>query len=541
MPKLSRFLLAGQIAAAATIALGSSAIAAPAEMGLPLNPDAGSDTQVAAARGEYKPGDAQFDTLRALQARLGCQTNTLGETPVSRADFVNSLSACLNRVEPAMVEGGNTIAAADLKALQELTREFLGELTNLERRLERVDTRISQAAGNQFSTTTKLSGEVIFNLSHAFSGRDSNNGNTVFGNRTRLLLTTSFNGTDKLFTRLAAGNMVTPDIAGNRQSGVTPNQNRTFTGTPTYEGTQVSDGYASNSVSIDWLAYQFSLGRNSVYLPVVGGIHSDYAPTYNPYFDDATGGNGALSSFAESSPIYKIGSGAGVGTTFNFGNGQGLLRSVTVGYLAGNANNPNSNNGLFTGSYAVLGQINFKLSEQFEGGLTYVNAYNTSGNGPLFGGTGTPTGTSFANVNGTSTSGNFYGAQATFRPSDKFTLNGFAMFGNARGNFNGISGSGDVFSFGVGAALPNLGRNGSDVAGIMVGIEPYVTSANPAFLLTTNNGATANATPWHIEAFYKYKLADNISVTPGFIYLTAPNQTNGNSAFIGTLRTTFSF
>jgi carbohydrate-selective porin OprB len=68
----------------------------------------------------------------------------------------------------------------------------------------------------------------------------------------------------------------------------------------------------------------------------------------------------------------------------------------------------------------------------------------------------------------------------------------------------------------------------------MIGIEPYVTSSNV-------NLPANNATPWHFEGFYKYKLADNISITPGFIYITNPNQTSGNSAFIGTLRTTFTF
>jgi hypothetical protein len=36
-------------------------------------------------------------------------------------------------------------------------------------------------------------------------------------------------------------------------------------------------------------------------------------------------------------------------------------------------------------------------------------------------------------------------------------------------------------------------------------------------------------------------LSDNLSITPGIIYLTAPNQTSGNSAVIGVVRTTFTF
>ena len=50
------------------------------------------------------------------------------------------------------------------------------------------------------------------------------------------------------------------------------------------------------------------------------------------------------------------------------------------------------------------------------------------------------------------------------------------------------------------------------------------------------------ATPLHLEAFYKYKLNDHISITPGVIWLVAPNQTSNNpDVVIGTIRTTFTF
>ncbi len=59
-------------------------------------------------------------------------------------------------------------------------------------------------------------------------------------------------------------------------------------------------------------------------------------------------------------------------------------------------------------------------------------------------------------------------------------------------------------------------------------------------------GATPNLfetdIPLHIEAFYRYQVNDNVSITPGIIWLTAPNQDSSNgSAFISTIRTTFEF
>ena len=49
-------------------------------------------------------------------------------------------------------------------------------------------------------------------------------------------------------------------------------------------------------------------------------------------------------------------------------------------------------------------------------------------------------------------------------------------------------------------------------------------------------------TPIHIEALYRFNLNDNISITPGVVYITNPNQDENNEdIFIGALRTTFSF
>ncbi|MDJ0659005.1 MAG: carbohydrate porin [Crocosphaera sp.] len=48
--------------------------------------------------------------------------------------------------------------------------------------------------------------------------------------------------------------------------------------------------------------------------------------------------------------------------------------------------------------------------------------------------------------------------------------------------------------------------------------------------------------PYHVEVFYRYGVNDNIHITPGFIWLLAPNQDNDNATdFIGTIRTTFTF
>ncbi|TAE58326.1 MAG: hypothetical protein EAZ76_12820 [Nostocales cyanobacterium] len=87
---------------------------------------------------------------------------------------------------------------------------------------------------------------------------------------------------------------------------------------------------------------------------------------------------------------------------------------------------------------------------------------------------------------------------------------------------------GEVWSYGLGLAMPDLGKKGN-VLGFFVGAQPYLSNNN-------------SDKPYHVEGFYKYRLSDNISITPGIIWLTNPGQSSDNDdAVIGTFRTTFNF
>jgi hypothetical protein len=468
-----------------------------------------SDSEV--ATDVVKPGDWQYTALEGVAAKYGCNTN-LNNKAVSQVDFARGLNSCLGKVEPMLAQQPNSVTAGDLEVIKRLTQEFRAQLVEIDSRISNSDKRVAQAQANQFSTTTKLKGEVIFNLTGALSGADPNN--IVFGDRVRLLFESSFNGQDRLWTRLAAGN----------QPGVNTRLKNGATG----EATQVSEGFAAvpgsnaNTIGLDWLAYQFPYNKSNVYVAAYNGIHVDYAPSYGSNFDDFTGGSGALSTFAESSPIYKIGGGAGVGTSFPFADTG--LTSVTVGYFSGSANNPAKGQGLFNGDNAFLGQLNFKLTDKLDAGLTYVSSYHTGANTIYgFGGPAALTGTGAANTVTNGASANSYGAEFAYKASDTLAFNGFIM--NTSANKD-VIGKQDIWSYGGGVSLPNFDGKGS-LVGLFVGAEPYV--------------AGSGTTPLHFEGFYKYKFSDNLSITPGLIYLTAPNQISGNSALIGVVRSTFTF
>ena len=79
-----------------------------------------------------------------------------------------------------------------------------------------------------------------------------------------------------------------------------------------------------------------------------------------------------------------------------------------------------------------------------------------------------------------------------------------------------------------------MGKKGN-LGGIIVGAEPYVGGSSNA--IPPNDDI-----PFHFEGFYRYQLTDNISITPGVIWLTALNENKASDdVIIGTLRTTFRF
>ncbi|MFW9259414.1 iron uptake porin [Nostoc sp. CALU 546] len=486
---------------------------------------------------DVQPTDWAFQALQSLVERYGCiagypNSTYRGNRALTRYEFAAGLNACLDRVNELIATAtADLVSKQDLATLQRLQEEFSAELATLRGRVDSLEARTAELEANQFSTTTKLVGEAIFAVTDIFGGNTGDANNTVFQDRVRLDLQTSFTGKDVLHTRLAASN-----------AGAFAQLDSAGLPIDTGEGKQTFQigGDTGNSVSIDWLAYYVPIGPAQAYFAATGGIHSDYAATNNPYFEDFDGGNGALSTFASESPIYRIGGGAGAALTLPFGSGGSFLKpsSLTVGYLASNANNPGVSQGLLEGNYAALGQLNFSVGDRFAIAATYVHGYHGAGGGSLFdagGGLGSANrvvGTGQANtltaLDGSSS--NSYGISAAFRPSDKLSVSGFVSYHDVTGF--GADDDYEAWSYGLGVALPDFGKQGN-VLGIFAGAEPYAFN---------RPGLTGNDVPYHIEGFYKYRVSDNISITPGVIWLTSPGQNSDNDdAIIGTLRTTFTF
>ena len=526
---------------------------------------------------DVDPTSWAYEALRSLVERYGCivgypDQTFRGNRALTRWEFAAGLNACMEQME-RLIAATEAVLREDIEKLQRLMQEFEAELAALGARVDNLEGRVAFLEDHQFSTTTKLAGEVI--IAGTTNAGDDNDNQAILGNRVRLVLNTSFTGQDRLVTRLASGNFERfrnnfefDDVNIEDFDGrVRFDQVESATSTQTFNLFRGND----NDVFVDWLAYYFpiELGntRLNTYVAGTGGIWSDITPTLNPFFEDFDGGNGALSAFATESPIYRIGGGAGGAVSFDFGLLEGILgpSTVTVGYLSGSANDPEPGAGVFNGDYAVLGQFNVNIRDRVQIGFTYVHAFHKA-DSPIFGvgdreGTGV-VGTAAANLSRSTivedleeadfdpaipegrtiedldVTGlkdkvtNTYGAQLAWRVTDWMSFSGFFAYQAVRAIGRGRS---ETWTYGGGFAFPDLGKEGS-VLGIFAGVQPYNGRGR------IGNLRFGGQNPVHIEGFYKYQITDNISITPGVIYLINPEQSDDSEdQVIGTLRTTFTF
>ncbi len=500
-----------------------------------INPEQNAEQVTSVSQlSDVQPTDWAFQALQSLVERYGCiagypNGTYRGNRAMTRYEFAAGLNACLERVNELIATAtADLVTREDLATLQRLQEEFAAELATLRGRVDALEVRTAQLEANQFSTTSKLQGEVVAVFSDVLEG-DNVNGeeitddNTTFAARARVEFVTSFTGKDTLFTRLQANNILSPDIG-------TPEGSLFFGG---------EDG--DTNVVVDALFYEFPLTpKTRVVAIATGGAADDLTDTVNLF--DGDGGYGALSTFGTRNPIYYQMDGAGFGITQEFGDAL----SLSLGYLASSANDASDDNGVFNGPYGALAQLTIKPSERFTVGLTYINAYNQElGAGSNRANPGSFLGGIVQNRLATDeeisipTSSNSYGVQASFQLSKNIVLGGWVGYTNAQ-NLSTRSGliergNVDIWNWAVTLGLPDLGKEGN-LAGFIFGMEPRVTDSS------INDIDDDRDTSYHIEAFYQYKVTDNITITPGVIWLTAPDHNSDNDdVVIGALRTTFSF
>ncbi|MEH2316446.1 iron uptake porin [Nostoc sp.] len=482
---------------------------------------------------DVQPTDWAFQALQSLVERYGCiagypNGTYRGNRALTRYEFAAGLNACLDRVNELIATAtADLVSKQDLATLQRLQEEFSAELATLRGRVDGLEARTSELEANQFSTTTKLVGEAVFSVSDVFGGNravaagNSNqnlDSNTTFSDRVRLNLYSSFTGKDQLQIRLNAGNIVSnTGVSGTNMTRLA------------YDGVTGT----GNSVVIDKINYAFNFSDAvRVKIDATGAELYENVNNFNPDF--ASSGRGALSRYGRFSPIYRQGQG-GSGITVTF-NPKGAI-SLSGAYVARTANDPSLNNGLLDGDNAIFGQLSIQPSKALNIGLTYAHTYQTNGaNNNLLQGTGS----TFSNNpfgNNTRTESDNYGAEATFHLGSKLALSGWGGYTTADAQTGANAGRyAEIWYYGATLALKDFGGEGN-VLGLIFGQPPQVTGGS------IKNGSTLDSgTSYHLEGLYKYKVSDNIQVTPGVLVIFNPeNNNNNDTEYVGTLRTTFTF
>jgi hypothetical protein len=218
------------------------------------------------------PDNWAFGALQSLVEDYGCIEGDLGTRTyrgnqfMTRYEFAAGLNACLDSIRFLIADGG--LDPDTLATIQRLQEEFAAELATLRGRVDALEAETAELRAQQFSTTTKLRGQVDGNLVAPFgettiqigggnTGIDvDTDENLSFTARARLNFDSSFTGDDRLRVRLQAGDddFGTMGFAG---------------------GLANASGTGNLDVVIDDFYYSFGVGDNLDFIVAANSIATD--------------------------------------------------------------------------------------------------------------------------------------------------------------------------------------------------------------------------------------------------------------------------
>ncbi len=498
---------------------------------------------------DVRPTDWAFTALQSLVERYGCiagypDRTYRGNQSVSRYEFAAGLNACLDKINEIIATGlGDKVGADDLATIKSLTEEYAAELANLRGRVDSLDAKTAKLEAQQFSTTTKLYGQAIFGLQSRLPNTGSltpRNGikntpddatNLTFGYNLQLSLVTQFDNRSLLITGLQAGNASTASTSFIN--------NNFLTNTYTRLGYELDTG---NSLQLSDLSYRFLVDDRIALIVGAAGISPSSVFRGPNRYESA--GQGALSAFAQRNPILNFPGQAGLGFDWQISDAislQGL-------YAASLASDPQ--NGLTGGPFTAGAQLSITPNDDIDLALYYLNSYTTNAS------LNTGVGDNLLGPIGGRFSTNAFGGTVSWRVLPSLTLGGWAGYTTSQIRENNLGGSVETFNWMAFLNFPDLFAEGN-LGGIYVGQPPKITSSNltqggvPTFNIPSAIGLTGvasgdfggqPASTTHLELFYRMRLNENISITPGVLFIFNPVQTSGSDTItVGAIRTTFTF
>ncbi len=549
---------------------------------------------------DVKPTDWAFQALQSLVERYGCivgypDKTFRGNRALSRYEFAAGLNACIDRINELIAAGtADLVKKEDLLAVQKLQEEFAAELATLRGRVDALEARTATLEKQQFSVTTKLSGEVIFSVASAYgayrggnsafinntnpttgatprAGRDAQ---VVFNDRVRLNLLTSFTGKDLLITGLQAynfgggpsaafpglttggslaGALGYGDVIFGNASNVRLAYEPEF---PTVNPSTLSAVGGNNSVNIYKLLYIFPVANR---LTLFAGTNAEVSDAFPAILPFAGEGQGSISRFSNLPAAQRVSGGtsqtglaAAAGFIWSINDAVDLraLYGSVQASLPSNQGFPGTplGAGLFDGSYVAAAQLTLKPTKQLDIGLNYAHSYhqiNILATGLASADIGsvlfTPNAAELARANGSGLGAianqgirmDTVGATAAFRITPTITLAG--SFTYIFSDLVRVDASTNFSSWLVGLHFNDVLTSGS-TAGLVFG--------QPLTRVATGGRAVApeDTKPYQLEGYFNFKVSDHISITPGLFIIFNPEGFGRNpTTYVPVVRTTFTF
>ncbi|QVL53895.1 MAG: carbohydrate porin [Cyanobium sp. M30B3] len=447
---------------------------------------------------DVRPTDWAYQALSNLVERYGCVAGYpngtfKGRQAMTRYEAAALLNACLDRVTEVTDE------------LKRLMAEFEKELAVLKGRVDTLEGKVETLEAQQFSTTTKLRGEVSFILGgspdfnsplrNSDGSRPADPNRTTFNYDARLSFDTSFSGKDLLRTRLRAGNFSSLPFGSSSQIFKLDKA----------EGTD-------DSVIIDRLFYRFPVSKG-FNLTVGALVRNTEMISFVP-----TAYKSSILDFfqlAGASGTYNKATGAGVGLSWRQQVEKGNPYITFDANYVASSGYDDSTVGAFNSDSGInaLAQLGIRGSSW---GAAVAYRYGSEGSAirvPNFSPGKLGDG---QNTNSVSIAGYWSPIDAGWAPS----------ISAGYGYNGGDGGFRDSQSWMVGLQWSDVFMEGNN-AGVAFGMPPF------------NSGNDSES--WLLEVFYKYQATDNISITPAFFYASDYRNNSGFGTWGGVIQTTFKF
>ena len=478
---------------------------------------------------DVQPTDWAYQALSNLVEKYGCVAGYpngtfKGGNAMTRYEAAALLNACLDRISEVTDE------------LQKLLNEFDSELTVLTSRVDGLEAKVGELEAQQFSTTTKLKGEVSMIIggvdnwfANAVTGKTAdlktgaikdkttrtNYNKTAFNYDLRLSFDTSFSGKDLLRTRMRSGNF-SADPFGS--SG------NVFKLDKAEEGDQ--------TVFIDRLFYTFPVG-DQVKLTAGAVVRNTEMLSFLPSAFKSE----ILDFFnlAGATGTYNKATGAGAGFSWKQkvkkGNPYATFDANWVSQYAAEQFYAQSDTGAFAEDSAqnVLAQLGVK-GQNWGAAVAYrygsENAQLRDPNSPS---------SSFFRRLGDGQSSNSVSLAGYWVPMDVKWLPSISAGGSYTNYTKGATRpSADIYSWMVGLQWKDVFVKGNQ-AGFAVGSPLYVASSSAS--------ASEQTPGFMYQIHYKYQVTNNISITPAIFWIDNNyNDLNaGSSTWGGVIQTMFKF